>query len=72
MLIAKRIALLAGNIVDGLPNLALGRPAYASSTLTWGSVDLLPKYAVDGVTQYFNALSSTSPQIFHSGGGDDR
>ncbi|KXZ43154.1 hypothetical protein GPECTOR_100g7 [Gonium pectorale] len=56
---------LLGDVVDGLPNLALDRPAYASFSSP-GSL-FGPQCAVDGVTQYFgNAFEGGRSYIFHS------
>ena len=47
--------------MDTTPNLALGRPTFASSMYPKCS----PTRAVDGVTQY-GSLDSDYPQVFHS------
>jgi hypothetical protein len=62
---------LRGSVVDGPRNLALGQPAYASSIYKGNGFNLQPRYAVDGVTQYFDTLSKSSPQIMHTAEGDD-
>ncbi|GLC70531.1 hypothetical protein PLESTF_000999600, partial [Pleodorina starrii] len=58
------------DVDDGAPNLAVGQQAYASSVYQFYSARLEPNFAVDGVTQYFNDLSTTNPQIFHSAYSD--
>ncbi|KXZ43140.1 hypothetical protein GPECTOR_100g12 [Gonium pectorale] len=56
---------LLGDVVDGLPNLALDRPAYASFSSP-GSL-FGPQCAVDGVTQYFgDALEGGTSYIFRA------
>ncbi|GLC40198.1 hypothetical protein PLESTM_001013600 [Pleodorina starrii] len=61
---------LTGDVLDRLPNLALARPAYASSVYTTAAVAYLPAKAVDGVVQYFTGLNETNPQVFASAAND--